>query len=488
MLQRAAQWRLLAIAGGATLLILYLYGLDRMGLYSADEPRYASIGREMARTGDYITPRLWGEGWFEKPALLYWMIAAGFRAGLSNDLAPRVPIALFSVAFLIAFFCMLRREFGTVAAAYSTVILATAGGWITYSQLAVTDVPMSALFALALLFTLPWLRTGLRTGDRRWLNAAAVALGLAFLAKSTPPLILALPALWFGRDRWRDLFRPGPVLLFLLVAAPWHIACAMRNGPIFLRTLFVLQQFQRFISPGLQHVQRWWFYIPILPAIFFPWTPVLALLVRRELYSDKRLQFLLAVAAWGFVFFSASTNKLPGYLLPLMPPLAMVAGVALERAQLAGRIVIGLSALACCAFPVLVMTLPTLMSKDPKAAFPTVPVSLAGVALLSAAAVFFIRSRPASIALVAILAAAGYLWIKVETFPYIDAAATARPIARQIQPAGIPVCVKKDVPRDWRYGLNYYTETPLPDCGNNPAPRGFVYYRDHRLLAQLPRP
>src|ERR1700733_5124077 len=120
MLQRATRWRLLAIAGGLALLILYLYGLDRIGLYSADEPRYAAIGREMARSGDLITPRLWGEGWFEKPALLYWMVAAGFRAGLSNDLAPRVPVALLSVGFLIAFFWMLRREFGVVAAGYST--------------------------------------------------------------------------------------------------------------------------------------------------------------------------------------------------------------------------------------------------------------------------------------------------------------------------------------------------------------------------------
>src|SRR3954470_9913462 len=100
MLPTATRWRLLAIAGGLALLVLYLYGLDRMGLYSADEPRYASIGLEMARSGDFITPRLWGAGWFEKPPLLYWMVAAGFRAGLSIDLAPRVPVALLSLGFV----------------------------------------------------------------------------------------------------------------------------------------------------------------------------------------------------------------------------------------------------------------------------------------------------------------------------------------------------------------------------------------------------
>lgn len=484
MLLRAARWRLLAIAGGLSLLILYLYGLDRMGVYSADEPRYASIGREMARSGDYITPRLWGQGWFEKPALLYWMIAAGFRAGLSSDLAPRVPVALFSVAFLMAFFGLLRREFGASAAAYATTILATTGMWIAYSSVGVTDVPMAGWFALALLFALPWLRTG----DRRWLNAAALALGAAFLAKSTPALILALPVLWFGRDRWRDLIRPAPVLLFLLAAAPWHIVCALRNGPIFLHTLFIEQQVQRFISPSLQHVQPWWFYFLWLPAALFPWTPVMFLLVRRNLYSDKRLQLLLAVAAWTFVFFSKSPNKLPGYLLPSLPPLAILAGVALEKARLAGRITIGLSALACGAFPVLVKILPGIMSRNPQAAGPGMPVTLVAAVIIGIAATCILRSRPAAIAVAALLAAAGYVWIKVETFPYIDAAATARPVARQIYAAGVPVCVKGFVPREWRYGLNYYSETPLPDCRPDSTPNAFVYYRDHRILTELPRP
>ncbi len=473
---------MLAIAGGLALLILYLYGLDRMGLYSADEPRYASIGREMASRGDYITPRLWGQGWYEKPALLYWMIAAGFRAGLSNGLAPRLPVALLSVAFLIAFFWILRREFGVVAAACSTMILATSGMWVAYSGLAVTDIPMSAMFGLALLFTLPWLRTG----DSRWLSGAAVALGFAFLAKSGPPLVLALPVLWFGRNRWRDLFRARPVLLFLLIAAPWYVACYLRNGAIFLQTLFIQQQFQRFISPSLQHVQPWWFYFTWLPVALFPWTPVPVLLVRRNLYSDMRIRFLMVVVIWGFIFFSKSPNKLPGYMLPLLPPIAVAAGVALEKAQTAGRVVVGLSALACCAFPALMRMLPVWMSKDPHAIAPAA-VWPGLAALLVAAIVLFIPNRPLSVSLVALVAATGYLWIKIETFPAIDAVATARPVARQIRSAGVPVCVKQDVPRDWRYGLNYYTETPLPDCGNDRTPQAFVYYRGHRLLAELPR-
>src|ERR1700740_2719460 len=98
-----------------------------------DEPRYASIGRAMAASGDWITPRLWGEAWFEKPALLYWMTGAGFRLGLGDDLAPRLPVALLSVAFLVFFYWALRREFGGRPALAATIILATSAGWLAFS-------------------------------------------------------------------------------------------------------------------------------------------------------------------------------------------------------------------------------------------------------------------------------------------------------------------------------------------------------------------
>ncbi len=481
MLPGASRGRWLALAGVLALLVLYCYGLDRMGVYSADEPRYASIGREMARSGDLITPRLWGQPWFEKPPLLFWMVAAGFRAGLSTDLAPRVPVALLSAGFLLAFFWMLRREFGVMPAVYATSILATAGGWMALSEFAATDLPMSAAFGLALLFTLPWLRGG----DRRWMDAAAVALGAAVLAKSGPPLVMAVPALWFGRERWRDLVRPAPVLLFLLVAVPWHVVCALRNGPIFLQTLFWQHQVGRFLSKELQHGQPWYFYFQSLPAGCFPWTPVLALLFRRDLYADRRLQFLLTTAVWSFVFFSASQNKLHTYMLPLLPPLAILMGVAMERAGVAGRVVVGLSALLCCGFPVLVMKLPGWMGRNPQAAAPGMPMALAVAVLLVLAALCFIRDRAMSVGLVAMLAATGYLWIKVDTFPFVDQAATARPVARQLQSINGPVCVK-DLPRDWRFGLNYYTVTPLPDCGREPSAATFIYFQNRRLLVALP--
>src|SRR5580698_9410558 len=317
-----------ALAGSAVgLFFLYFFGLSRTGLIGPDEPRYAAIGHAMAVTGDWITPRLWGEAWFEKPALLYWMTATGFKSGLGAELAPRLPVALASVAFLIYFFILLRREFGDRVAWYSAAILATSAGWLAYSHVAITDLPMSAAFAAAMLavaFSEP------RASASRLL-AAGVLLGLAVLAKGLVPLALFLPVLWFLRHRIRDL-----ALVFLaamVIAAPWYLLVTWRNGAPFLEDFFWKHHIGRFVSSALEHGQPFWFYVPILLAGLFPWTPLLALLFSARLFQDRRTQFLLAWFAWGFVFFSVSRNKLPGYLLPLLPPLAALLGIAVAEAR-----------------------------------------------------------------------------------------------------------------------------------------------------------
>jgi len=114
--------------------VLYFHDLGGVGLLGKDEPRYASVARGNGTVGRLVTPRLWGQPWFEKPALTYWMGATGFRLGLSPDLAPRLPVALMAVAFLAFYWWILAREFGCRAAWMATLILGTSGMWLGYSQ------------------------------------------------------------------------------------------------------------------------------------------------------------------------------------------------------------------------------------------------------------------------------------------------------------------------------------------------------------------
>ena len=137
---------------------LYLYDLGGVGVISPDEPRYIAIGRAMWKTGDYVTPRLWGTAWFEKPPLLYWLTSSGTALHLGAELSGRLPVALLSLAFLSLMFMLLRREFGLQAAAISSVLLGTSAGWLTYSSLALTDLPLAVFFSIAVLLALPLAR------------------------------------------------------------------------------------------------------------------------------------------------------------------------------------------------------------------------------------------------------------------------------------------------------------------------------------------
>ena len=183
------------------LLLVYLSSLGRVGFLGPDEPRYASIGREMAHSGDWVTPRLDGSPWFEKPPLLYWMTGAGHKLHLSDEWAARLPMALISLAFLWFFHRTLAREFSPRVALAATGILATSAGWVAYSFVSVTDLPMSAALGAATLIgvfgpsAIPS-RARQTTVLGVW---AGVFLGLAVLAKGFVPLVLIAPVLLVAR-------------------------------------------------------------------------------------------------------------------------------------------------------------------------------------------------------------------------------------------------------------------------------------------------
>ncbi len=429
---------------------LYLTGLTRMGMYSTDEPRYADIGRAMAQSGDWITPRLWGQPWFEKPALLYWMTAAGFKAGLGSDLAPRLPVALLSVAFLAFFHFRLRHIFDERVANYATAILATTAGWLAYSHVAVTDLPVSAFFSMALILSVG--RAPIRA-------AAAFALGLAVLAKGLPPVILFLPVLALDYGNWRRWFAAWPIVVFLAVALPWHVIGTLRNGWQFPYTLLIQQQFGRFFSDSLQHEQRWWFYVPVFLLLLFPWFPLLPVALRGA-NDDERTRPLAAVVAFGLVFFSLSVNKLPGYVLPLIPATCVLMGLALTRTARPERWLIAPVALLG-ALPLAASVLPEAAAQGllHSARIPWITGAMGiGVAALAGVALaFWLRSRFFVVAV--FLAAAGLIWLEVGIFPALDTAASAR----TLWSASHPDCAPAE-PRGMLWGLYYYSGKRLPNC------------------------
>ncbi|MBV8071194.1 MAG: glycosyltransferase family 39 protein [Acidobacteriaceae bacterium] len=446
---------------------LYCYKLDGVGVLGPDEPRYAAVGRAMARTGDLVTPRLWGEPWFEKPPLLYWLTAIGTRAGLNADLAGRIPVVMVSLCFLGAYFALLCREFGLDVAGIATMLLATSASWLTYSSLCLTDLPLAVFFSLAVLLTVPLLgepRPGTRVNAR--LAAAGVAIGLAMLAKGLVPLALLVPFVWFLRRLWRRWLIP--IAAATLVAAPWYVAVYARNGYPFVEDFFLKQHFERLYSPVLQHVQPWYYYVPVLMAGLFPWTPLLALLGAPARWDERR-RFLAAVVVWGIVFFSISLNKLPGYLLPLVPSLFALVASHYEAKSPAtlSRLWLLPCALLIAAIPLVAQALPQALAAGHLSA-----LSFAGVSrtetfyiALPLATLLFARHSWAGLLLALCVVAAG-IYLKTVDDPVLDRTVCARQLWQELKPNQNEIC-DDWLPRDWAYGLAYYRGSPFPACASS---------------------
>jgi len=453
------------------LFLLFLYGLDRVGMLKEDEPRYVAIGKSMAATGDWITPRLWGEPWFEKPALLYWMVAAGYRAGLPDELAARYPIALASIGFLIFFWITLRSEFGERAAWYSSIVLATSAGWLSLSHVAVTDLPMSAAFSAAMLL-------GMSQGaiTRTRLFSIGCLMGVAVLGKVLVPAVLAVPLMWQVRKRLSEL---GFVIgVALAVALPWYVLCFWLNGSDFFNELFIRQMFGRMVSEERAHVYGFFFYVPVILGALFPWTAALSTLCDRKLYVDPRMSFLLKWVLWGLLFFSLSVNKLPGYLLPLLPALAALVGIAMSSKERPLFALTG-SAVGVALIPVVAAILPDALESGIKTtALPDVPLWIPTVGIILALGAYWATKQLHKDRVVAGLAAAvvaGTVWVKWETFPILDQKASTRALWKAQGPEIGEAC-EEYIRRGITYGLSFYAGKAIPNCTE--VDRPLVLVRD----------
>ena len=217
------------------------------------------------------------------------------------------------------------------------------------------------------------------------------------------------------------------------------------------------------------HVQSVWFYLPIFAAGLLPWTPLAVLLVRRGVWKDSRRVFLLLWVLWGLLFFSISANKLPGYILPLFPGAAALLALRIEEAA-DSRPWLAACAALLVALPLAAQVLPSAVADGLlHAARPhfewtwVLPIAIA-------AAVWLLGDRRfAATAMIAVCATAGVVYLKIVTVPDLDRLASARSLWRRVEARADHTCVD-NIQRNWRYGLNYYSVTPLPDCSAAPKP------------------
>jgi 4-amino-4-deoxy-L-arabinose transferase-like glycosyltransferase len=325
--------------------VVYFYGLGRAPFVGADEPRYAQVAREMAERGDALTPTLGGHTWFEKPALVYWTAIAAYKLFGVAEWTARLGAACagWLTVFLVGWIAG-RVEARTGAGASwlqlsAGVLAATSAGLIVFSRAVNFDVfvTMTVTCALAFFFAAE-LETGGRA--RTWLLAGFYAgMGASLLAKGLIGVVLPVGIVgiyYLLRRRWPDAWKSAfwGFLLTSAVAAIWYAPVIARHGWTFVDEFFVRHHFARYLSNKYHHPQPFWFYLAIIPALMLPWSAFLAWGVaharrwdwRGEDAMSKLRFFALAWLLFPLLFFSVSGSKLPGYILPVLPGAALLAG------------------------------------------------------------------------------------------------------------------------------------------------------------------
>jgi 4-amino-4-deoxy-L-arabinose transferase-like glycosyltransferase len=322
--------------------LTFFLGLGCPAITDADEAYYAESAREMVERGDWLTPYFNYEYRWQKPVLYYWLTAITYMIVGIGEWSARFWSALAGVG--LAFVTweagvrqMRRDDLGWLAGA----IVATTFGYFAIGRMSLPDLPLAFFITLAIASAF----------EGRWL-LAGLAAGLGFLMKG--PLAVVLPAAVFLPVWWRERHTrtvravdlAGAAIVFAAVGLPWYLAMTREHGAAYLHSFFVGDNLERFATDRFNEPRSPFFYVPVLLGGMLPWTaylvvsawrPARALVARRLRLTDVEWR-LLVWAAVPFLFFSASIGKQPRYILPVLPPIAILGARALlDRLDAARR-------------------------------------------------------------------------------------------------------------------------------------------------------
>jgi 4-amino-4-deoxy-L-arabinose transferase-like glycosyltransferase len=479
---------LVVVCGLLAILLLFFFGLGALGLTGADEPRYAEVAKEMYLSHDYVTPHLLGQPWFEKPILYYWCAALSFSILGINETAARLPSAMAAFVLTLSLFFMTRRVFNLETRVMSVCIFASSIGAIGFSHAASTDMLLTACFSIAMIGFFAVLHEPPGASQTWKLMMAYVALGLSMLAKGPVGLALASLTLLFyfaAAKNWeaiKQLRLPMGIGIVMLVAAPWYVLCYRVNGWSFVQAFFIHHNLLRFTTNEFQHSRPIWFYAPVLLIGLLPWTFFLTVPLRRlkeithrDFWNNHpQSSFLFLWILIPVAFFSLAQSKLPGYILPVLVPLSIILGRALESSfRTSSTVPTGprLDNSLRIAYALEIIFLITLLifrhAIGVSAHFPVAIASRnigIAVGLSVAALLFAIFSRQGAkitwlchvLFMALLVVMSPWQWL-----PRLDSELTARPAALAIAGSSAnPQVFTYGVSREIRYGLDFYLSPP----------------------------
>ncbi len=320
-------------------------GLGRPAITEADEAYYAEASREMMVSGDWVTPHFNFEDRWQKPVLYYWLTAATYTLTGPTEGAARLWSALSGVGLVLLAWMMARRDASTRPYAWlAGAVTATCFGYFPMARSALPDLPLA--FCVTLTLTAVWAGVDRRGGRTDlWWALAGLGTGLGCLMKGpvaiVVPILAFAPAWWLERRdasiRWRHLALAAGVAA--AVALPWYLLMTARHGVPYLQSFFVGDNLERFTTTRFNDARPLWFYLPVIAGGLLPWAayavmaapPALVDLVRRRWHPSRHEVRLLSWAVMPTVFFMASVGQQPRYVLPVLPPLAILMAAAIGR-------------------------------------------------------------------------------------------------------------------------------------------------------------
>jgi 4-amino-4-deoxy-L-arabinose transferase-like glycosyltransferase len=331
---------------GKILLLLMIYSLIWFGtlnyrhLIPSDEGRYAEMAREMLVTGDWVTPRYNGYKYFEKPPLQVWATAAIFQVFGIGDWQARLWTALTGFLTILAIGFTGTRIYNARAGWLAAVVLASSPMWVISGHFNSLDMGLSAFLVAALCSLLLAQTSHNKSSCRNWMWACWVFMALATLSKGV--IGAAIPAMVFVAYSistwdwkiWTRLRLFSGTIVFLLITAPWFILVAQRN-PEFLEFFFIHEHLQRFTQDAHSRTGPIYYFVPLLLIGIIPWVlQIPGALVQA--WQERRREFSSGwlLVCWFvviFAFFSMSRSKLPGYIIPIFPALALLIGHRLDH-------------------------------------------------------------------------------------------------------------------------------------------------------------
>lgn len=313
-------WLILTIAS-----VIFFFNLGGIPLLDPDEPVYAETPKEMYQFNEFVSPRIYGEYWYDKPPMYYWLVAGSYQLFGVNEFSARFPSALLGVFCVLSVYWFARSLFNERTALWSSLILATSIEYFYLAKAAVTDITLTLFLTLCLLSFL-----------KQHYRMVYIFAGLATLTKGPvgllfPGGIILLYLLATNNlKKIMNIKLPSGLLLYALVSVPWYWLMYNIHGQIFIDTFLGFHNITRFTSPEHPEGVLWYYYIPVLILGFFPWITILCQSVWTSLTKSTKdfypLLFLNVWAAFIFLFFTVSRTKLVSYILPMFPPLAIIAG------------------------------------------------------------------------------------------------------------------------------------------------------------------